>query len=261
MPPTPPAPHASLDRRDWIAGLEKGLALIEVFDAEHSRLTATQVAQRCGLTRTAARRHLLTLRHLGYVDSDGKLFWLTPRVLRLGQAYLDSARLPRAVQPYLQRVAAGTGESAYAAVLDQDEVVYVARSSSLRHLHTGYLQGSRVQAHLSAAGLVILGALGPSYWDAWLARATLRPYSSHTVLDKEHLRQSFALAHEHGWALSEQQLEMNYRGVAVPLYDHTDRLLGAISVSMPMNNETPDAAVRRVLPVLQETVRAMRLTL
>ena len=81
---------------------------------------------------------------------------------------------------------------------DQDEVVYVARSTSLRHLHTGYLQGSRVQAHLSAAGLVILGALGPNYWDAWLARTTLRPYSSHTVLDKEHLRQSFALAREHG---------------------------------------------------------------
>ncbi|WP_137919125.1 IclR family transcriptional regulator C-terminal domain-containing protein [Hydrogenophaga sp. 2FB] len=247
-----------LDRRDWIAGLEKGLSIIEVFDAEHSRMTATQVAQRCGLTRTAARRHLLTLAHIGYVDTDGKLFWLTPRILRLGQAYLDSARLPRAVQPYLQRVTAGTGETAFAAVLDHDEVVYIARSGTQHHLHTGYLLGSRVQAHLTAAGLMILGAMGSAYWEPWLQRQTLRPFTSHSVLDKDVLRQSIVHAREQGWALSEQQLEMNFRGIAVPLYDHNDKLLGAMSVTMPMNNETTALALKRILPVLQETARAMR---
>jgi len=78
------APAAGLDKRDWIAGLEKGLHLIESFDDAHSRMTASQVGERCGMTRTAARRYLLTLQHLGYVATDGKLFWLTPRVLRLG---------------------------------------------------------------------------------------------------------------------------------------------------------------------------------
>jgi len=257
-PAESPATAAGLDRRDWIAGLEKGLAMIEIFDAEHSRMTATQVAQRCGLTRTAARRHLLTLAHIGYVDTDGKLFWLTPRILRLGQAYLDSARLPRAVQPYLQRVTAGTGETAFAAVLDHDEVVYIARSGSQRQLNSGYMLGSRVQAHVTAAGLAILGGMGSAYWDPWLQRQTLRPFTSHTVLDKDTLRQSIVRARNNGWALSEQQLEMNFRGIAVPLYDHNDSLLGAMSVTMPMNNETAEVAVKRILPVLQDTARAMR---
>ncbi|MDO9438316.1 IclR family transcriptional regulator C-terminal domain-containing protein [Hydrogenophaga sp.] len=247
-----------LQRRDWIAGLEKGLAMIEVFDAEHSRMTATEVAQRCGLTRTAARRHLLTLAHLGYVDTDGKLFWLTPRILRLGQAYLDSARLPRAVQPYLQRVTSGTGETAFAAVLDHDEVVYIARSGSQRQLNTGYMLGSRVQAHVTAAGMAILGGMGSVYRDAWLQLQTLRPFTSHTVMDKEALRQSIVRARDQGWAISEQQLEVNFRGIAVPLYDHNDSLLGAMSVTMPMNNETAEVAVKRILPVLQDTARAMR---
>ena len=79
------AEGAPLERRDWIAGLEKGLGLLEAFDEVHPRMNATQAALRCGLTRTAARRYLLTLAHLGYVGTDGKLFWLTPRVLRLGQ--------------------------------------------------------------------------------------------------------------------------------------------------------------------------------
>ena len=104
--PTPPA----LDKRDWIAGLEKGLGIIECFDDANPRLTASQAGVRCGMTRTAARRYLLTLEHLGYVASDGKLFWLTPRVLRLGQSYLESARLPRIVQPFLARDRRHPGE-------------------------------------------------------------------------------------------------------------------------------------------------------
>ena len=95
-----PAATAGLEKRDWIAGLEKGLAMMECFDDANSRMTASQAGARCGLSRTAARRYLLTLQHLGYVAGDGKLFWLTPRVLRLGQSYLESARLPRIVQPF-----------------------------------------------------------------------------------------------------------------------------------------------------------------
>jgi len=119
-----PGPASStLDKRDWIAGLEKGLSIIECFDDANPRLTASQAGVRCGMTRTAARRYLLTLGHLGYVATDGKLFWLTPRVLRLGQSYLESARLPRIVQPFLQRVTAGTQESAYVSVMDGDDIV------------------------------------------------------------------------------------------------------------------------------------------
>ena len=157
---TPAPATTALDKRDWIAGLEKGLSVIEAFDAEHARLTASQAGQRCGLTRTAARRYLLTLSHLGYVATDGKLFWLTPRVLRLGQSYLDSARLPRTVQPFLQRVTAGTQETAYVAVLDGDDVVYIARSGTHRNLHNGYGLGTRVQAQVTAAGMAILAMQG-----------------------------------------------------------------------------------------------------
>ena len=99
------------------------LITLEAFDDANPRLTPSQAGERCGMTRTAARRYLLTLAHLGYVASDGKLFWLTPRVLRLSQSYLESARLPRIVQPFLQRITAGTPKIAYVRVLDSDETV------------------------------------------------------------------------------------------------------------------------------------------
>ncbi|MDO9148916.1 MAG: IclR family transcriptional regulator C-terminal domain-containing protein [Hydrogenophaga sp.] len=247
-----------MEKRDWIAGLEKGLAVIEAFDDQHPRLTASQAGARCGLTRTAARRYLLTLAHLGYVGSDGKLFWLTPRILRLGHAYLESARLPRLVQPFLQRIAGGTQEVAYLGVLDGDDTVYIARSGAMRHMNTGYMLGSRVQAQVTAAGMAILAASGEALADAWLAEHTLSSYTPYTIFSTELLRTELAQVRRQGWALSEQQLELNFRGVAVPLLDRNNALHGAISITMPINQESSEDATKRVLPVLQEAARGLR---
>ena len=182
----------ALDKRDWIAGLEKGLSIIETFDEANPRLTATQAAERCGLTRTAARRYLLTLMHLGYVASDGKLFWLTPRVMRLGQSYLESARLPRIVQPFLQRLTAGTQEISYVSVLDGVDIVYVARNGSNRTMNTGFVLGARVPAQVTAGGMLLIGLQGEQAVDHWLAHHDLQTFTSHTITNKERMRLEMA---------------------------------------------------------------------
>lgn len=247
-----------LDKRDWIAGLEKGLSIIEGFDDANPRLTASQAGARCGMTRTAARRYLLTLQHLGYVASDGKLFWLMPRVLRLGQSYLESARLPRIVQPFLQRVTAGTQESAFVSVMDGDEIVYIARNGSNRAMNTGYVLGSRVPAQVTAAGLLMLSMRDTDGMEAWLEKHELKTYTSHTINSKDRLRVELARVRAQGWAISEQQMELNYRGIAVALRDRHGGIVGALSVTMPMGHESSEEAVGRVLSVLRETAQAMR---
>ena len=247
-----------LDKRDWIAGLEKGLSIIEAFDDAHPRQTASQAGERCAMTRTAARRYLLTLAHLGYVATDGKLFWLTPRVLRLGQSYLESARLPRIVQPFLQRVTAGTQEIAYVSVLDGDETVYIARNGSNRSMNTGFVLGARVPAQVTAAGMLMLAMGDAGQLAHWMETNVLKAYTSHSITSKDRFRVEFARIRANGWAISEQQLELNYRGIAVPLMDRHGDLVGGLNVSMPMGHESSEDAVKRVLPVLQETARAMR---
>jgi len=257
-PATPPHATQPLDKRDWIAGLEKGLSIIEAFDDEHPRLTASQAGAHCGLTRTAARRYLLTLQHLGYVASDGKVFWLTPRVLRLGQSYLESAGLPRIVQPFLQRVTAGTQETAYMSVMDGDDIVYIARNGANRVMSTGYVLGSRVQAQVTAAGMLMLAARDPAWLEQWLAKHELKAYTSYTITSKERLQVELARVRARGWAISEQQLELNYRGIAVPLRDRHGVVVGALSVTMPMGRESSEDAAARVLSVMTETAQGMR---
>lgn len=251
-------PPPGLEKRDWIAGLERGIGVIEAFDDAHPRQTASQVGQRTGMTRTAARRYLLTLQHMGYMAGDGKLFWLTPRVLRLGQSYLESARLPRVVQPFLQRVSAGTHEIVYLSVMDGDEVVYIARNGPNRSMNTGYVLGARVPAQVTAAGMLMLALRSDAELAHWLDTHELSVFTPHTIASKERMRLELARIRAQGWAISEQQLDLNSRGIAVPLRDRRGELVGALNITMPMGHESSEDAVKRVLPVLRETAQAMR---
>ncbi len=174
------------------------------------------------------------------------------------RAYLESARLPRLVQPFLQGIAAGTHEIAHLAVLDGDDAVYIARSGVHRHMNSGYMLGSRVQAQVTAAGMAILASVSEAESDAWLADRALRAYTPYTISSTERLRSELQRFRRQGWALSEQQMELNYRGLAVPLFDRNNDVQGAISVTMPINQETSADAVARLLPVLKEAARTLR---
>jgi IclR family pca regulon transcriptional regulator len=110
----------TIAKTDLIEGMAKGMAVLESFDTERQWLNATLTAGRTGLTRAAARRHLLTLTHLGYLETDGSYFWLSSKVLRFSRSYLASARLPSALQPSLIRLAVQARESFSAVVLDGD---------------------------------------------------------------------------------------------------------------------------------------------
>jgi IclR family transcriptional regulator, pca regulon regulatory protein len=254
-----PAP-TQLQRKDWIAGLEKGLHVMNCFGEAHPRVTAAQMAELAGLTRTAARRYLLTLEHLGYVATDGKLFWLTPRVLRLSQAYIDSSRLARIAQPYLQRIAQGTGENAFLSVLEGHQVVYIARhgSTSSRPQNIGYMLGSLVPAQLTAAGILFLALRPAPNIETWLDTADLQTLTAFSMTDKTKLRECLRDIRLQGWAISEQQLELGFRGVAVPVRDSHGTLVAALSVTLYMGKETAQDALQRVLGVLNEAANGMR---
>ena len=180
---------------------EKGLAILEAFDDQHARMTPTQAAARTGLTRTAARRYLLTLAHLGYVQTDGKLFNLTPRVLRMGWSYFESARLPRIVQPYLQQLSALIHESVYVSVLDDWDLVIIARNGSTRVMTTGFVLGARVPAALMSGGIAMLAYMDEESVRGWLDATEFKPFTPLTITDKEKLYEKIRQARVDGYRL------------------------------------------------------------
>jgi IclR family pca regulon transcriptional regulator len=246
VPAAPEAPHA----RDLIAGLDKGLQVIEAFDGERSRLTISEVAARTGLTRAAARRYLITLVHLGYARQHEKVFWLTPKVLRLGQSYLHSARLPRIVQPLLYRLAYSLGEAASAGVLEGDELVCVAAVSAGK-LVSGTLQpGTRVPAWCTANGRVLLAGLALPERQAVLERASIEALTEHTIVDRERLLLEIARTRSQGYALVDQELEVGLRTLAVPIRNFRGDTVAAMNISLHSSRIPGGEIVERYLPAL-----------
>lgn len=189
---------------DFVQSLARGLAVIRAFDADHAELTLSEVARRAELPRAAARRFLRTLDVLGYVRSDGKVFRLTPRVLELGFSYLSALSLPEIAQPHLERLSHELDESVSAAVLDGDDIVYVARVATRRIMSVGITIGTRFPARKTSMGRVLLAAADAGY--APEVRAA-------------------------GWAIVDQELEPGLRAVAAPVRDRTGEVVAAVNVS------------------------------
>lgn len=247
---------------DYIAGLAKGLAVLESFDTERQRLNATLAAQRAGITRAAARRHLLTLAHLGYLESDGQYFWLAPKVLRLSGSYLASARLPRTVQPTLTRLAVQTGLSCSAVVLDGPEVVIVARSATgeqpERRLAHGLHLGSRLPAHATSTGRVLLANLGDEALDQWLNRHPLPRLTAHTVTSALQLLSLLYSVRQQDYCLAREEHELGIQAIAVPLRNPLGQTLAALNVVCTPQRMSAEAMLRDLLPLLQEAARDLR---
>ena len=258
-------------KADLIEGMAKGLAVLASFDTERQRLNASLAAQRTGLTRAAARRHLLTLAHLGYLETDGSYFWLAPKVLRFSGSYLASARLPRVLQPTLNRLAAQTQQSFSAVVLDGDEVVIVARSgvygapsrsgvlsAPSRTMAYGLHLGARLPAHPTSTGRVLLAALPTAEFTQWLQGCMLQRLTPHTVTQRSALRKVVAQVRRDDFCLAVEEHELGVHALAVPLRNLQGHTVAALNVVASPQQMQAQTLQRDMLPLLQEAAREVR---
>jgi IclR family transcriptional regulator, pca regulon regulatory protein len=241
--------------RHFVQSLERGLAVIRAFDAETPALTLSDVARRTGLTRAAARRFLLTLADLTYVQSDGRYFRLTPRVLELGYAYLSSLSLPRVALPYLEQLVAAFEESSEASILDEHEIVYIMRIPGPRIMTVAINVGARMPAHATSMGRVLLAGLDDVALERYLATAKLRKFLPRTTTDPTQLRKELLRVRRQGYAIIDQELEEGLRAVAVPIHDRSGQVIAAANLSTHAARRSLDSLRRELLPALLRTVK------
>ncbi len=245
-------------KADFIEGMAKGMAVLESFDTERQRLNATLAAQRAGITRAAARRHLLTLAHLGYLETDGSHFWLSPKVLRFSGSYLASARLPRIVQPALNRLAALTQEPFSAVVLDGDEGVIVARSGTTRVLAYGLHLGARLPAHATSTGRVLLASKTKKDFNQWLKDRQLPRLTPHTVTDARAFRALIELVRTQDWCAAAEEHELGVHALAVPLRSMRGETVAALNVVASPGKRSLADLQRDLLPLMLDAARELR---
>ncbi|MGE7368982.1 IclR family transcriptional regulator domain-containing protein [Neorhizobium sp. NPDC001467] len=250
-----------VQQKDMMGGLAKGLRVIEAFTSETPRLSISQVAEIAGLDRATARRCLLTLSEHGYCAYDGKFFTVTPRVLRLGTGCLASMPLPRIVQPWLDQLSERIGQSSSLAILDGAEIVYVARAAQRKVMSIALMPGSRLPAHCTSMGRIMLAALAEDE-----ARDLLREHppgarTSHTLRDMDAVMAELARVRTQGYAAVDQEVELGLRSVAVAVRNARGVVVAALNTGLAASPEPMEDVVKAYLPPLRQVSDELRAVL
>jgi IclR family pca regulon transcriptional regulator len=248
--------HGGLIERDpFVQSFARGLSIIKCFDAENPAMTLSQIAERVDLSRAAARRFLLTLENLGYVSLEGRNFQLTAKVLDLGYGYLSSLSLPEIAQPHLETLASRVHESASASVLDGTDIVYVARVPIRRIMSVKINIGTRMPAHATSMGRVLLSGLSSPELKTLISNFDLPKYTKNTITSKNILLQEINKVRIQGWSINDQELEYGLRSIAVPIFNKVEKVVASINISTTAQSNTLESMEAMFLPELRITAQ------
>jgi IclR family pca regulon transcriptional regulator len=242
----------TVSEKDYLKTLAKGLQLIKSFDGV-PQMTLSEVAKVNDLSRAAARRHLHTLRHLGYVAQIGDKFQLSPKILDIGHSFLSSLSFAEVLSPFMNDLSHKLNRPCSAAILDGHEIVYVSHIGRTEIISINLTVGSRLPAYATSIGQVLLGGLSDEALQEFLEEGDFPRLTSYTITDKDELRNAVIKAREDGYALVDQQFEIGLRSVSVPVRGHTGEIVCAISVSRFNENISPEESTRMYLPTMLET--------
>lgn len=246
---------------NFMTSLARGLAVLRTFSDSRRPLTIAQISQKTGIPRAAVRRCLHTLQQLGYAEAEMNNFSLRPKVLSLGYSYLSSTPLAVSSQPCLNNISRTLNESSSLAVLDDSEVLYVARSATSRVMSVALNAGSRLPAYCTSLGRVMLAHMAPDELDAYFARTRLRPMTERTVVSPEQLRQILAGVRQDGYAINDEELELGLRSIAVPVRGASGKVLAALNVGAQAVRVSAAQMREEFLPVLQRGAQELSMLL
>ncbi|MFF6995738.1 IclR family transcriptional regulator C-terminal domain-containing protein [Streptomyces sp. NPDC008313] len=236
--------------RDFVESLARGLTVVACFDEGHAELSLTEVARTTGLARATARRALITLEHLGYVTAHDRVFRLTPRVLGLGFPPLSRTSLPEIATPHLTALSHRLHESTSLAILTGDLIQYTARVPTHRIMSVNVTIGTRLPAHATSLGRVLLAGLPPE-------RRPVPPpdrlpaLTPRTITEPAELAAVLERVRVEGYAFVDEELEVGLRAMAVPVRDREGRVVAAVNVAMHSSRRTPRECRDEVLPQLR----------
>lgn len=233
-----------------IAALERGLRILACFTPAEPSLRLSDVAERIGIPPGSAHRTLRSLEALGYIvqDETTRRYRVGIRALDLTQACVAGLGVPDVASPFLEELAESTRHSANLAVLDGAEIVFVARASTVRLMSVNLSVGSRLPAHATSMGKVMLATLSGDELRQRLGVGALPRFTNATITDIHALEVDLAGVRDRGFAVSFAELEPHLASVAAPLRDARGQVVAAINVATYVADAGAETLVASLVP-------------
>jgi IclR family pca regulon transcriptional regulator len=242
----------AINPRDWVISLERGLAVLAAVGRGSGR-TLAEIAAEAGVSRAAARRILITLAGLDYVEQRGNGFFVRPRVFEFGYAYLSDQPLTAVATTHLEALAQKLGEFVSIAVPDRGEIVHIMREAPQRFMRPDISIGGRFPAFSTAQGRALMASLSPEALEAQLDRLTIRPFTTHTARSREEVLASIEQVRKLGYALNDQEMEYGVRSAAVVILDRDGHALAALGTIVNAKEVSIAQLRTRAVPELRAT--------
>jgi IclR family transcriptional regulator, pca regulon regulatory protein len=246
---------------NFMTSLARGLTVIRAFSEERQSMSISQISHKTGIPRAAVRRCLYTLMKLGYVNVDNeRLFSLRPKILTLGYTYLSFSTLATAAQPILDHVSNLVRESCSIAVLDKNDIVYIARSqTSVRIMSVDLSIGSRLPAYCTSMGRVLLASLPQNTLKDYLSNVKIKRHTNRTIFSITKLQQVIEKVRRKGYAIIDQELEIGLQSIAVPIEDRVGKVVAAMNIGTHSSRSSIAEMETKFLPPLKEAAHELGL--
>lgn len=219
-----------------VPAVTRALDILELFLIE-PELSAPDITDRLGLPRTTVHELITTLVERSYlvaVPGQPTRYRVGIRPFQLGGVFAAQLDLVHEAREVAGRVAADCDETVHVAVLDGNDVVYIAKADSTHPVRMVSALGLRLPAHCTAVGKMLLSSLGPEAFEARYAHGRdLVAMTPHSITSRSRLRSHLAQVRERGLAYDECESNDAVLCVAAPIYDHTGEMVAAMSISVP----------------------------
>lgn len=267
-PETDDSPDTDDDKRgsDFVVAVARGMSILECFTSpaavkQQGRMTLTDAAKLTGLSRGTARRLLLTLKEINYVDFDGKFFWLTPKLVNLSRGFLMPRGLGDGSSAILHKLTEELDESASVGILDGAEIVYIDRAEIRRIYSSRIVNGTRLPAAYTSIGRVLLASLADEELNRWLSAHPLKQLTPNSITERDSFWQEISRIRSQGYAINDEELEIGIRSIAVPIMGANHRITTALNASTVTARHSVDDLKNTFLPALQRAAEKLSQTM
>lgn len=241
----------------FVTSLDRGLSVIRAFGPGARSLKLSQVATSANISRAAARRFLKTLEALGYVGMQDDRYYLRAKVMELGYSYLSTMEFQDLAGPYLTDLARLSEGSSCVGIMDNQEIVFVARAVTEQRIRLVGSIGMRFPAYAVSLGRAILAHLSEEELSRYIAKVKFDRLTDFTISNEAQLRAVLESERERGWYGCKDETKVGVTAIAVPIFDARGKVKAAVNLNVSPRIADPAEVADKYLSVLQDTAKQL----
>ncbi|MGH7803427.1 MAG: IclR family transcriptional regulator [Candidatus Binatia bacterium] len=215
--------------------LDRAAAILETLSESGEEQTLLDLSERLGLHKSTVHRLLMVLERHRYVEKNpaSGRYALGLKLFELGQKAVSRLGLEERAHPHLEKLAHEVGETAHLCVLDEGEVLYLAKVEATRTVRVPSTVGRRNPAHCTAVGKALLAHCPGEEVERIVREHGLRSFTKHTIVTAGELARELAAIRERGYAVDDEEIEEGLTCIGAPVRDSSGRVVASISIAGP----------------------------